>query len=198
MKVLFFSDIHGSLRHVKKIKKLAQKESVELIICAGDLTNFEDKLDNILFELNNIDIPILMIHGNHESEESLRTLSEVFDNTIFIHNKAHEIGEYLFIGYGGGGFRTQDPEFQKHSKNLKKKIKKHHKVILVTHGPPHNTTLDDIEGEHVGNKDYRKFIEETEPILAVSGHLHENFGKSGMIKRTRILNPGKEGIVLQI
>jgi len=45
MKLLLFSDIHGSLRHVRKLQKKAKKEKVDMIICAGDLTNFEDKLD---------------------------------------------------------------------------------------------------------------------------------------------------------
>ena len=74
-------------------------------------------------------------------------------------------------------------------------IKKENKIILVTHAPPYKTKIDEIWGEHAGNKSIRKFIEQTKPVLAVSGHLHECVG-GDMIRKTRVINPGYKGKVI--
>ena len=42
---------------------------------------------------------------------------------------------------------------------------------------------------HVGSKLIRQFIEEMQPILAVSGHIHEAFALDS-IGQTVVLNPG--------
>jgi Icc-related predicted phosphoesterase len=57
--------------------------------------------------------------------------------------------------------------------------------------------IDNIGGEHAGNKTVRKVIERIKPILAISGHLHECAGID-KIGKTVVINPGHNGRVIVI
>lgn len=71
-------------------------------------------------------------------------------------------------------------------------------MILLLHGPPFGTTADLINERHVGHKDYRAFIERAKPKLVICGHLHETFGATDMIGATKVVNPGQEGMVIEM
>jgi len=81
----------------------------------------------------------------------------------------------------------------------KEKITKK-KIILITHGPPYKTKLDYIDylKEYVGCKSYTTFIKKYKPILALSGHIHETFGKKDKTGQTEIINPGANGMIIKI
>ena len=195
MKILAFVDLHGSKPALKKIIEDAKKADV--VVCAGDLTIFSSSQREILSRLNKIGKPVLIVHGNHEDDEELRKDCKLFKNCYFIHNNKFRIDEYLFIGWGGGGFSYIDRGFEKNSKRFAKWIKENDKVILITHAPPYKTKIDNIGGEHAGNKSIRRFIEKVKPVLSVSGHLHECVGMD-KIKRTLVINPGYKGKILKI
>ena len=91
----------------------------------------------------------------------------------------------------------QDAEFRKISRDWYGKYKDK-KIVLVTHQPPYGTKLDRLGQRHVGNEDYRKFIERIEPKVAISGHLHETVGLSDSIGKTKIVNPGWDGMVVEL
>ena len=83
--LLAFVDTHGDEKSLKKVKKKAEK--ADLILCAGDLTIFENKLKSLLRELNSFNKPVLIVHGNHESEEHLKEYCKKYENLIFFHKK---------------------------------------------------------------------------------------------------------------
>jgi len=201
MKLLAFVDLHGSSKALKKIKEKSKK--ADIIICAGDLTIFETNLDKLLFQLDKLKKPVLIIPGNHESEDSINQLSKMFDNIINIDEKPYETNNHIFIGYGGGGFSMVDKHFIKTSKKFEKKIRKFRtdkekKAVLVTHAPPYKTNIDKILGEPCGNKSIKNFIIKAKPDLAISGHLHETAGKEDKIKNTIVINPGPYGKIIEI
>ena len=72
MDILAFTDIHEDWKAIEGIKKKAQK--ADLLICAGDLSNFGKGLDKAGKLLNSIGKTILMIPGNHESEQEIKEL----------------------------------------------------------------------------------------------------------------------------
>ena len=116
---------------------------------------------------------------------------------LFIHKSQYKIGNYLFVGFGGGGFSKIDEEFENWGRNIRKR--KDEIMILITHAPVYNTKLDFLPRiGHVGNISIRKFIEKKNPELAICGHFHENFGVVDKIKKTKIINPGKYGKILKI
>ncbi len=196
MKILAFVDVHGNKLFLNEIIERAKKEKPHVIICAGDISNWGQNLSSILSKINKIGILTLIIHGNHESKEEIKKLCPSFKSITYLHKSSYKINEYIFFGYGGGGFSLVDKEFEKTVKKFETIIKKESKVILITHAPPYNTTLDRLDHMgHLGSKSIRKFIEETQPVLSISGHLHENAGSTDKIKKTKIINPGNCAIL---
>ena len=201
MKILAFTDIHGSLTALRRIQQKVKSQKPDLLVCAGDVSIFEHGIAGVLRRLNKLNKKIIIIHGNHEDIHTFATLAKIFKNIIFIHRSSYTENGVLFIGYGGGGFSIVDKGFEKTAKEkFKDIIKNHHdkKIILITHAPPYKTRLDKLIQGHCGNKSIRHFVEKNKVDLLICGHLHENFGKEDKIKRTKIINPGPFGKIIVI
>ena len=198
MKLLIYTDTHGSPSALKKVADLAKKHKPEVAVCAGDMSIFSQNLDEILHKMNAMGVLTLVIHGNHESAEELRMLCTGYKNLMFIHKKAVMVKDVLFIGYGGGGFSLTDDVFRKFAANAMKRKGKARAVVLVTHAPPYDTNLDNIMDEPCGNKDIRHFIVDAKPDLAIAGHLHENNTAEDKLGKTRLINPGPNGKIVNV
>ncbi len=201
MKILAFTDTHGSLSALRRIEHKVKLQNPDLLVCAGDISIFEHGIIGISRRLNKLNKKIIIIHGNHEDESTFRKLSKLFKNIIFTHKKHYAENDILFLGYGGGGFVMIDKEFEKIANAKFKKIikaNKDKKIILVTHAPPYKTRLDKLIQGHSGNKSIRHFVEKNKVDLLICGHLHENFGKEDKIKKTKIINPGPFGKIIYI
>src|SRR3989338_4113337 len=217
MKLLAFTDTHGSLSALRRIEQKTKAQKPDLLVCAGDISIFEHGIVGIIRRLNRLNKKIIIIHGNHEDDTTFRKLSKLFKNIIFIHKNHFIKNNTLFLGYGGGGFSMVDKEFEKIAIKFKKIIKsyrseasgelknqgflsdnKDKKTILVTHAPPYKPKLDKLVGGHCGNKPIRHFIEKNKIDLLICGHLHENFGKEDKIKHTKVVNPGPFGKIVEI
>ena len=198
MKILAFTDMHGSLKALNEIKQKAK--DADLIVCAGDFSIFEQKIEYFLDQFNKLKKPFLVIPGNHETGEDMQKASYLFENIINLHKTTKAVDNYLFIGYGEGGFSMTDKRFEKFGKAMEHHLKKHKgkKVILVTHAPPYNTKLDRISGEPCGNKSIKNFILRAKPDLVISGHLHENAGKHDKLGKITMINPGPLGKIVEI
>ena len=172
-----------------------------MLVCAGDISIFEHGIVRLMNRLDKLNRKILIIHGNHEDSSTFIKYSKLFKNIIFIHKNYLIKNNSLFLGYGGGGFSMADRQFEKTAQNKFKKIinkNKDKKIILITHAPPYKTKLDKLVGGHAGNKSIRHFVEKNKIDLLICGHLHENFGKEDKIKRTKVINPGPFGKIVEI
>ena len=201
MKILAFTDIHGSLTALKRIEIKAKHQNPDLLVCAGDISIFERGIVGLVRRLNKLNKKIIMIHGNHEDSPTFAKLAKIFKNIIFIHRSYYIENSILFIGYGGGGFSIVDKGFEKAAKEkFKDIIKNHHdkKIILVKHAPPYKTRLDKLMQGHCGNKSIRHFVDKNKIDLLICGHLHENFGKEDRIGKTKVINPGPFGKIVEI
>ena len=155
MKILAFADTHGNLKAIKRL--LEKGKNVDLLVCAGDISNFGRNLRKLVAEFKKLNKTMLIIHGNHESMEQMMELSKEFPWLLFIHKGAYQFGNYFFLGYGGDGFSRQDPEYEKLARKFKKTLKKDSKLIIITHGPPYGTRCDFIPHQrHVGCETYTK------------------------------------------
>jgi hypothetical protein len=198
MRILAFTDVHGDLSTLERIKKIGKEEDVDLIVFAGDYTFFEDHIGLLTRKLSELGTNVLLIHGNHEYDETVYVLCKKYKNMHFMHNRAKKIGKYIFIGYGGGGFAQHDPEFAKTMRALVKNIK-NEEIVLITHAPPYKTKVDLMPRHgHVGNIDYRRFIEKNNVVLHICGHLHERFGVTDKIGKTVVVNPGYKGKIIEL
>lgn len=187
MKILTFVDIHGNKTAIRRLVKLSEK--ADLLVCAGDLTEFGANLNEILKTLEKTNKPLIMIHGNHETEKELKQAEKKFKFLNFIHNKLYVTDKYAFFGYGGGGFQQEDKALESLIPKLKSQIE-NKILILITHQPPYNTKTDLINNHHAGSKSILKVIKELKPRLNICGHLHENINKKDRIQKTFIVNPG--------
>ena len=125
----------------------------------------------------------------------------MFRNIIFIHRNYFIEENILFLGYGGDGFSVVDKKFEEFSQNKFKKWIKNNdgkKIVLVTHAPPYGTKLDKIGKNYCGNKSITKFLNKNKIDCLICGHLHENFGKEDRIGKTKMINPGPFGKIVEI
>lgn len=130
MKILAFADLHGSEQILKKIIRTAKKDKVDFIISGGDHTIFGDSMKEIITDLDKIGIPVLMTHGNHESENVMKKACRKKKNVKFLHKEILETGDYVFIFYGGGGFSKHDREFEIWAEEVMPGIDEKKKLIL--------------------------------------------------------------------
>ena len=198
MKILAFTDLHSSKEKIKKLMKKIEKENPDIMISAGDTSNFGRGLKEIIEEIKKTGKSLLIIPGNHESQETIERISDN-KKIIDLHKKTYEINNLIFVGYGIGGFSQREREFEDFSDKIVKTIKKDSKLILITHGPPYGTKVDLIPGlGHIGCISYINFIKKYKPILHICGHLHETWGTEDKLDKTLIINPGPEGKIIEV
>jgi Icc-related predicted phosphoesterase len=150
-------------------------------------------------------------------------------NIIDCHNKLIITSELNFIGYGLNSgpelpvkkneisnltkeeFKGKRDKYQEKKKTLKKLFqlaKKNKKpTIYISHNVPHMTKIDKINnpaspknGEHYGSLITKELIKEQQPLVTVSGHMHEHFDKV-KIGKTTAINAGygpKKNVLLEI
>jgi hypothetical protein len=125
-------------------------------------------------------------------------VKEILEERGFLLNGCiQEVKGLKFLGVGG-----TEPAVLNHPKVIansnflklfeqgKPALKAANSIVLVTHQPPFETAVDKFtEGKHTGSLALRRFIEEAQPILAVSGHMHQARGID-KIGKTHLVNPG--------
>lgn len=197
MKFLTFTDLHEDQEVLKELVGRASKPDIDFVICCGDISTFGNGLKYNLKKLNSLGKKVYVIPGNHEEGTDFGVVMAEFPNLINLDRRAAVVGDYVFLGHGGGGFTLQDASFRKISREWYGKYNGK-KIVLVTHQPPYGTKLDQLRQGYVGNKDYTAFILRIKPKLALSGHLHETVGLVDVLGETKIANPGWEGMVIEL
>lgn len=196
MKILFFTDIHSDEKIVKKVLKKAKE--CDVLACSGDISFFGKGLAKTIKELKTAGKPLLLIHGNHEDLEDVNAHCDG-KKTINMHKKIVTIQDVTFCGYGGGGFSLFDENMDEWVNTIKKHLKKTKKLITITHPPAFGTKLDKLPlYGHRGSESVMGAIIILQPALHVSGHFHETFYKKDTVGTTLLLNPGPEGIIVEI
>jgi Icc-related predicted phosphoesterase len=74
------------------------------------------------------------------------------------------------------------------------------RTIAVMHCPPYDTRCDVLfNSQHIGSRAIRRWIEHTQPLLTLHGHIHESPRMSGAffdrIGKSVVVNPGASGRV---
>jgi len=195
VKIILFSDFHGSSIAVDKAADVAVKENPDVMLVAGDLA-FQsiDSAFSILQKLNTSRMPILYVPGNMDDSQILNFQDKGLAKCI--HGRCEKICDFAFVGVGGavrGPFMTP---FESTEREIEETLQRgakacqNQKLVLVSHVPPKNTSLDlTRSGAHAGSSAIRNFIETAQPVLAVCGHIHEARG-TDRIGKTIVVNPG--------
>ena len=197
MKLFVFTDTHGNKKLISALIKKIQISNPDIVVCAGDLTNFSKNLDKLLNMFKKTNLPLLIIPGNHETNSGLEKACKKTKFAVNIHKRIYSINNYLFFGFGLGGFAEKNLELERLIPEIKKVVVK--KILIaVTHQPPYRTRLDLINSVHSGSRSIRKLVKEAKPKLNICGHLHENENKIDKINSTLIINPGHKGKIIKI
>ena len=195
MRIVALADIHGTLRYLNEI--ISHLKSSDLTIIAGDITNFGDRDDaeRVIAPIKEYSKNLIAVYGNCDYPTVEKYLEDV---SINISWKWVKIEEYVFIGLAGSLIcpaRTPseypDEKYMNFLDSLLKEptIMNNH-LILVTHEPPKGTKCDKaMGGYHVGSDSIRLFIDKMQPILVITGHIHEGKGID-KIGKSIIVNPG--------
>ena len=202
MKILAASDIHGDQQNIEELVKLAEKEKVDAIILAGDLTFGESSLVGIVGPFKKIGKPIMLIPGNHETPATVDFLCKKYAPGVYnLHGRAMKIYDIGFFGVGGaniGLFQMDEVDTFEYLKRSFEKIKDSRVKVMVTHAPPYGTKVDMIGPNHVGSRAIREAIEKFKPDICLCGHIHETFGMEDKINHTLIVNVGRKGTIIEI
>jgi Icc-related predicted phosphoesterase len=196
MKILGLVDIHSKSESLEDL--FAAVEDSDLALIAGDITHFGDydEAKRILYPLINLGTPVYAVSGNCDNAG----VDQFFkDSNLAIEGQPKIIKEVAILGMGGS-LNCPSPTAHEHSEDefwqsLSSDIKQidfsaAKNLISVIHQPPINTVVDkSIMAGHVGSVAVRRFIEEFQPLLAFSGHIHEARGVD-KIGATTLINPG--------
>ena len=194
MQLIGLTDIHGRPGNIDKIKsKLAEADAV---IISGDITHFGREKDtiSIIENIKNYNSAIFAVSGNcdYPEVESYLARSGYGINGTSVYFKG-----LTLIGLGGSlpcpgktPNELNDSELNQLLAKSVSGVTEQSNLILVSHQPPVNTLNDEVsKGIHVGSKSVRSFIEEYQPLICFTGHIHEGVGID-TIGSTKIVNPG--------
>lgn len=199
VKILAVGDLHGDKGLAKKISLQAQKEKVDLVILAGDLTMFELSTKGLIKPFIEKNQKVLFIPGNHESLYSISSLSRDYCNTKNIHGYSFSKDDFGIFGCGGADFGStsfSDKEFFDILKNAHEGVKNQKKKIMVTHMHP-SKSKSEFTG-FKGSKGITKAIKEFSPDLAICAHIHEAGGLVEKIGKTKVLHVARTPTIFEI
>jgi len=198
MKILAIADTHGDSDLVKKIGEMANKENVDLILHAGDLTWFNEKKEGIIKPLIKKGREILMVHGNHDSSTTIKEFSEIYPGIIDLHKKGIEKEGIGFFGSGttDWGFVEDEKQVFDELNYAHKKIKHLDKKVMLTHGPPSGSKIELLG--FPGSRGVRKAIDKFKPDFVICGHIHEGAGLKEKIGNTKVINVARTPTIFEI
>lgn len=203
MRIIAFGDIHMDVDNAKDIPAI---ESADFVIVTGDITNYGSNLDAeaVLNRLMAVNKSILAIAGNLDQPDVAGYLEDL---QISLHARGIMDEGLGIMGLGGSNYTPFNTPYEFSEEELAAflasgyaQIKDANNFILVSHAPPVKTSTDRLmNGKHVGSSAVRTFIEEKQPLLCLTGHIHESRGQD-YLGRTLVLNPGmlKDGGYVEV
>jgi hypothetical protein len=203
LRIIAFGDVHMELGNAGNIPGIA---AADFIIVTGDITNYGSREDakKMLDQLLAINSNVLGLHGNLDQPDVGTYLEDL---GLSLHGRGRVMNGIDLVGLGGSNFTPfntpsefSEPELATLLTQGYAQIEPTQHLILVSHTPPWQTKTDRIAGgAHVGSTAVRQFIEQKQPALCLTGHIHESKAVD-RIGRTMLLNPGmiKNGSYIEV
>jgi Icc-related predicted phosphoesterase len=198
VKLLAFSDLHRDLAQGAKLVEMAA--AADVVIGAGDFASVHEGLEETIGVLAAIEAPTVLVPGNNETVDALRSAAAGWSAATVLHGEATTIGGIEFFGLGAGipvtpwewsfdlddaaatGMLSACPEG----------------AALVLHSPPRGHCDASADGTEFGSPALLRAIEEKRPRLAVCGHIHESWGCESRIGETPVRNLGPTGTWIEL
>lgn len=200
MKILAAGDLHGDINAAKRLAAQAKKEKVDLVVLSGDLTYGETSTKGLIGPFKKANQKVVIIPGNHESPATTSALAEIYGVTD-LHGYSIKVGDVGIFGASAvniGIFQADEKEiFSMLSKGFEK-IKNAKKKVMITHGHPDKTMMAKMSNFVPGSVGVEKAIRKLKPDIAICSHVHEAEGLEERVGKTRLINVGKKGKIIEI
>jgi len=197
MNLVALTDIHDDIAGIPKMA--ADLEAADVVLLAGDLTNFGHKpaAERVIQAVTRFARRVLAVPGNCDYPDIASYLDDLH---VSLHGHCEIIDGVALVGVGGSlpapgttPLEFSEAELARILAEATPGPGSQLPLVLVAHQPPFRTLSDQIHtGEHVGSTAIRSFIEERRPLICFTGHIHEAAGID-MLDQTRLVNPGPFG-----
>jgi Icc-related predicted phosphoesterase len=193
VKLLAFSDLHRDLEQAARLVEMSAE--ADAVIAAGDFASIHEGLEETIAALAPIERPTVVVPGNNETEEALRSACSDWPAATVLHGEGTEIEGVPFFGLGAGVPVTPwDWSFDLDEEEAAAKLAACPEgAVLVVHSPPYGHCDRSSAGQSLGSKAILQTVEERSPQLTVCGHVHEAWGERSRIGETPVFNLGPAG-----
>ena len=201
MKILAAGDIHGDSRLVKRLAEKAKKENVDLVILTGDLTYADMEAQNLISPFVKVKKEVLLIPGNHEPISTIDFFCKAYPDVKSLHGYYFKKGNVGIFGAGGaniGIFQLGEKNIYDLLKRGADKVKDIKTKIMVTHVHPAGSKMEKFTEIFLGSKGVTRAIKKFQPDIALCSHVHEAAGIEEKIGKTRVINVGREGKIIEV
>ncbi len=194
MKIVSFGDVHMATRNLERMRDVMR--DCDLVIVSGDLTNFGGIADasKVLADVRRACPNVLALSGNLDRRDVIPFLEQ---EGVALHGKGLVLDGVGIFGCGGSNltpFHTPteftEDEIGAALRAGYEQVRGVRPLLMVCHTPPYDTKCDRLlSGKPVGSTAARRFIEEIQPDVCISGHVHESAGADA-IGATQVFNAG--------
>lgn len=193
MKLLAFSDVHCDLGAVESL--VEQSRSVDVVAGVGDFASVHEGLEQTVAPLRGIDVPVLLVPGNNETSDALRSATEGWDGVTVLHGEGAEVDGVGFFGLGAGVPTTPwDWSFDLTEEEAEGMLAPMAEgAVLLSHSPPKGHV-----DKGLGSAAVARAAEVKEARAVLCGHIHEEWGNESRIGETLVRNLGPDGFVLEL
>jgi hypothetical protein len=178
MNILVVSDIHNDVENILSYMDKLESIDFDVVVAPGDFTDVilpkgftrTDIGKLIIEELRGFGKPVLALPGNMDKE----ILALLEEEKISLHGSGKIIKDVGFYGFGGA--KTPfNSSFEPDEDEIKAGLQK---------------AFEQVKNAKIKVQAVRKFIEEKQPDVAISAHIHEARGVDELGK-TKLINAGR-------
>ena len=210
MRILSAGDLHGDIGIVKKLAEKAERENVDLVILAGDLTEGDEKTDNMIGPFLKKHKKVFIVPGNHESPATADFLAQFYGiknlhgysvrmiDSLKGNSKEKHIGIFGCSGVNLGIHQITDKDAYDLLKKGHDYIQDSDIKIMESHVNPANSKIEKFTQFFEGSKAVRRAIDKFQPDIMICSHVHEAEGLEEKIGKTRVINVGSKGKIIDI
>ena len=198
MRLLAFSDLHTDTAQAKNLARLSQ--DADVAVGVGDFASVHRGLEETIEALRAIRRPTVLVPGNNETADTLRDACQGWESAVVLHGGASEIDGVAFFGLGAGVPVTPwEWSFDLTEEEAARMLDRCPEgCVLAVHSPPRGHVDQSRSGKHLGSEAVLRSIESKRPVVALCGHVHEQWGRESKVGATRVVNLGPKGTMLEI
>ena len=198
VRLLAFSDLHCDLAGARRLVEMSA--GADVVVGVGDFASVHTGLEPTIEALAAIATPTLVVPGNNETEDALRSACAGWPAATVLHGEGAEIDGVAFFGLGAGVPITPwDWSFDLSEADAAAMLEPCPEgAVLIVHSPPLGHCDVSGDGRHLGSEAILHAIEAKRPPLALCGHIHESWGEEARIGPTRVLNLGPRGATIDL